>query len=156
MFEAFTITVKDSLPFVMVLAISPSGPVGVRLVGDHGSRSIFEACEALKAAAPDARLVLFREDERPKYRMCGPSPDRYGEGWYVGGRVRDQPVLVRAARIKRYDPPMAPIVLTGTVVDTGEVVHDMPVTVVYGTDLADARQEFGAGTPWPQTLSSVW
>lgn len=34
MIEPFTIPVEDALPFVIVLAISPSGSVGVRLVGE--------------------------------------------------------------------------------------------------------------------------
>ncbi len=34
MIEPFTIPVEDALPFVIVLAISPSGSLGVRLVGE--------------------------------------------------------------------------------------------------------------------------
>ena len=80
MIKAFTITVEDSLPFLIVLAISSSDHMAVRPVGgDNRSGSISGACEELKAADPDARLVLFREDYRNNYLMCGPSPTRYGE-----------------------------------------------------------------------------
>ena len=151
MFIPFTITVEDSLPFMIVLGVSPSGHVAVRLVGGESrSACISDACEELKAADPACRLVLFREDHRPKYRMCGPSPDRYGEGWYVGGRVRNQPVLIRAARIEDHHPPM---VRTGTVVDTGEVVHDVAAMQVFDTDLDEARAAFASSSkwmPWPR------
>lgn len=88
--------------------------------------------------------------------MCGPSPDRYGEGWYVGGWVREQPVLIRAARIMDHHPPM---VLTGTVVETGEVVHDVVTMQLFDTDLETARENIAAVSqfmPWPRKPFSPW
>ena len=83
--------------------------------GDKRSRSIVEACEVLKAADPDARLVVFREDEPPKYRLCGPSPDRFccAECGYAkmadvkaAEQVRRRPVTRLEA--SGYHVPLAP------------------------------------------------
>lgn len=66
---------------------------------------------------------------------------------------------MRAARIESHDPPMAPIVLTGTVVDTGEVVHDVPAMLVFDTDLEEARKNFLSSSKWmprPQKLFYPW
>ena len=54
---------------------------------------------------------------------------------------------------------MAPIVLTGTVVDTGEVVHDVPAMLVFDTDLEEARKNFLSSSKWmprPQKLFYPW
>jgi hypothetical protein len=45
MFTRFTITIEDSLPFMIVLGVSPSGHAAVRLVGGESrSARISDAC----------------------------------------------------------------------------------------------------------------
>lgn len=45
MFTRFTITIEDSLPFMIVLGVSPSGHAAVRLVGGESrSACISDAC----------------------------------------------------------------------------------------------------------------
>ena len=41
-----------------------------------------------------------------------------------------------------------PLIVTGTVVDTGEVVYNMQAPVVCGTDLDEARELFISGSKW--------